>query len=252
MIPYNMVILSSNLLAVKWILQVWGEFQVRATWASGRFAAGLIQANVGLNLVFHNTQWVVALHAHTFLLTGVGTMLFSVLYALVPMLTKLEFKSKKLVEAHFWLWMAGSQGMLRHTFYEGSQFQGYTLVAIIGGLLVSAGLVAFLVNTIGLKNALSLFAPAGGHRTLKEPAPDSALAQKGTSDREIHDGSIFLSCISLSGVLFLRTKTNVPSKTPSCLRQPSLYLQQTTLCLLYPLACLQQTGTYLLQTSAYL
>jgi len=33
--------------------------------------AGLIQANVGLNMVFHNTQWVVALHAHTFLLTGV-------------------------------------------------------------------------------------------------------------------------------------------------------------------------------------
>ena len=35
-------------------------------------AAGLIQANIGLNVVFHNTQWVVALHAHTFLLTGLG------------------------------------------------------------------------------------------------------------------------------------------------------------------------------------
>jgi len=50
-------------------------------------AAGLIQANVGLNLVFHNTQWVVALHAHTFLLTGVGMLLFAVIYALIPMLT---------------------------------------------------------------------------------------------------------------------------------------------------------------------
>ena len=46
--------------------------------------AGLIQANVGLNMIFHNTQWVVALHAHTFLLTGVGTMLFAVIYTLVP------------------------------------------------------------------------------------------------------------------------------------------------------------------------
>ena len=54
--------------------------------------AGLIQANVGLNVVFHNTQWVVALHAHTFLLTGLGTLLFAVVYALVPMLTKLEFR----------------------------------------------------------------------------------------------------------------------------------------------------------------
>jgi cytochrome c oxidase subunit 1 len=136
--------------------------------------AGLIQANVGLNVVFHNTQWVVALHAHTFLLTGVGTMLFSVIYALVPMLTKLEFRNKRLIDAHFWLWivgsvvmayamgMAGARGMLRRTFYEGGQFQGYTLVAIIGGVLVSLGFLAFLVNlvgTLGLRNVLTLFLP---------------------------------------------------------------------------------------------
>jgi cytochrome c oxidase subunit 1 len=138
--------------------------------------AGLIQANVGLNVVFHNTQWVVALHAHTFLLTGVGTMLFSVIYALVPMLTKLEFRSKRLIDAHFWLWivgsvvmayamgMAGSRGMLRRTFYEGGQFQGYTLVAIIGGVLIALGFLAFLVNlvgTLGLRNVLSLLVPEG-------------------------------------------------------------------------------------------
>jgi cytochrome c oxidase subunit 1 len=136
--------------------------------------AGLIQANVGLNVVFHNTQWVVALHAHTFLLTGVGMMLFSVLYALVPMLTKLEFKSKRLIDAHFWLWivgsvvmayamgMAGSRGMLRRTFYPGGQFQGYTLMALIGGLLVALGFLAFLVNlvgTLGLRNVFSLVLP---------------------------------------------------------------------------------------------
>jgi cytochrome c oxidase subunit 1 len=136
--------------------------------------AGLIQANVGLNMVFHNTQWVVALHAHTFLLTGVGTMLFSVLYALVPMLTKLEFRSKALIHAHFWLWivgsvvmayamgMAGARGMLRRTFYEGGQFQNYTLVAVIGGVLVSIGFLAFLVNlvgTLGLRNVLALVLP---------------------------------------------------------------------------------------------
>jgi cytochrome c oxidase subunit 1 len=136
--------------------------------------AGLIQANVGLNVVFHNTQWVVALHAHTFLLTGVGTMLFAVLYALVPMLTKLEFKSRRLIDAHFWLWivgsvvmayamgMAGSRGMLRRTFYVGGEFQGYTLVAVLGGILVSLGFLAFLVNlvgTLGLRNVLSLVVP---------------------------------------------------------------------------------------------
>ena len=136
--------------------------------------AGLIQANVGLNMVFHNTQWIVALHAHTFLITGVGTMLFSVLYALVPMLTKLEFRSNALINIHFWFWMvgsvvmayamgmAGSQGMLRRTFYLGGDFQGYTLVAIIGVVLISVGFLAFLVNligTLGLVNVLSLFVP---------------------------------------------------------------------------------------------
>ncbi len=150
--------------------------------------AGLIQANVGLNVVFHNTQWVVALHAHTFLLTGVGTMLFSVIYALVPMLTKLEFRSKRLIDVHFWLWivgsvvmayvmgMAGSRGMLRRTFYTGTTYQPYTLAAVIAGILVSLGFLAFLVNlvgTLGLRNVLALFVP---ERWLagRRPAPAQA------------------------------------------------------------------------------
>lgn len=136
--------------------------------------AGLIQANVGLNVVFHNTQWVVALHAHTFLLTGVGTMLFSVLYALVPMMTKLEFKSKLLVDLHLWMWvigsvvmayvmgMAGARGMLRRTVYLNSEFAPYTLVAVLAGVVISIGFLLFLVNlinTLGLRNVLSLFIP---------------------------------------------------------------------------------------------
>ncbi len=149
-------------------------------------AAGLIQANVGLNVVFHNTQWVVALHAHTFLLTGVGTMLFAVLYALLPMLTKLEYRSKPLIQIHFWCWiggsvfmayvmgMAGSQGMLRRTFYEGGEFSTNTLLAILGGVLVSVGFLAYLVNlvgTVGLRNVLSLFLP---ERWLGKPAAAQA------------------------------------------------------------------------------
>jgi len=138
-------------------------------------AAGLIQANVGMNVVFHNTQWVIALHAHTFLLTGLATLLFAVIYALVPMLTKLEIRSQRLVDAHLWLWLAGcvlmtyvmgragSLGMLRRTLYETpNQFQPYTLVAIIGSLLIALGFVAFLVNvigTLGWTNVLSLVVP---------------------------------------------------------------------------------------------
>jgi len=137
-------------------------------------AAGLIQANVGLNLVFHNTQWVVALHAHTFLLTGVGMLLFAVIYALIPMLTKLEFRSSLLVNLHFWFWivgsvvmayamgMAGSQGMLRRTIYEHTQYQPYLMVAMIGSLVMVVGFVSFLINivgTLGWTNVLSLVVP---------------------------------------------------------------------------------------------
>jgi heme/copper-type cytochrome/quinol oxidase subunit 1 len=104
------------------------------------------------------------------------------------MLTKLEFRSKALINAHFWLWvtgsvvmayamgMAGSRGMLRRTFYEGGQFQSYTLVAVIGGVLVSIGFLAFLVNlvgTLGLRNVLTLFVP---DRWLERQQPAAAQA----------------------------------------------------------------------------
>jgi cytochrome c oxidase subunit 1 len=137
-------------------------------------SAGLIQANTGLNVVFHNTQWVVSLHAHAMLLAGLSCLLFAVVYAILPMLTKLELRSQRLVDLHFWLWMpgtilmtmvmsrAGSLGMLRRTIYENGEFSAYSGVAIIGTLFVAAGLVVFLVNiiwTIGLVNVLSLFLP---------------------------------------------------------------------------------------------
>ena len=144
--------------------------------------ARMIQANVGLNMIFHNTQWVVALHAHTFLLTGVGTMLFSVIYTLVPLLTGQEFKHQKLVNWHLWLWligtvsmayamgMAGSNGMVRRTLYSGGEFSANTLAAFVGGTIASIGFVLFLVNlvsTIGIKNVLSLVVPDGKGRKVE-------------------------------------------------------------------------------------
>jgi heme/copper-type cytochrome/quinol oxidase subunit 1 len=128
-----------------------------------------------LNVIFHNTQWVVALHAHTFLLTGLAMLLFAVVYALIPMLTKLEIKSKRLVDVHFWLWMigsvgmayfmgmAGARGMLRRTLYDvSSPYHTNTVIAVIGGTLIALGFTAFLVNiiaTLGWKNVLSLAVP---------------------------------------------------------------------------------------------
>ncbi len=147
--------------------------------------AGLIQANVGLNVVLHNTQWVVSLHAHTLLLTGLGSLIFAVIYALVPLLTKLEVRSRPLVDVHLWLWlvgsvamayglgMAGSGGMLRRTIYTGvelARYQPYLLVGVIGAVVMALGFLAFLLNlvgTLGWKNLLGLLRPERKAR----PAP---------------------------------------------------------------------------------
>jgi len=73
--------------------------------------------------------------------------------------------------------MAGSKGMLRRTFYLNGEFSVYTLIALIAGFVVAAGLVAFLVNlvnTIGVRNALSLFIP---ERFLGKPQPTEVAAK---------------------------------------------------------------------------
>ncbi|HIP95722.1 MAG TPA: cbb3-type cytochrome c oxidase subunit I, partial [Anaerolineae bacterium] len=135
---------------------------------------GLVQANVGLNLVTHNTQWVPGPHFHVLLLIGVGMLVAAVIYALIPMLTKIEIRTPWLVNLHFWGWlvggvvmaygmgMAGSRGMLRRTLYETTLYQPYMAVAMVGALLMAVGFLAFLVNivaTLGLMNVLSLFMP---------------------------------------------------------------------------------------------
>ncbi len=151
-------------------------------------SAGLIQANVGLNLVLHNTQWVISTHAHTMLLGGLGMLLFAVIYALVPLLTKLEIRVRWLADVHFWTWLAGTvtmayamglagvNGMLRRMLYPTpNQYQPYSVVALAGGLLLAVGFVAFLVNiliTLGWTNTLSLVIP---DRWLKQPAEPAAM-----------------------------------------------------------------------------
>ncbi len=138
-------------------------------------AAGLIQANVGLNMVLHNTQWVIMTHTHTMLLTGLSSMLFAVIYALVPMLTGREIRSRTLTLVHFWFWtvgsvlmayvmgMAGAQGMLRRMIYpQPNPYQSFLSVAWVGGVLMAIGFVAFLVNvvaTMGWDTVLSLIVP---------------------------------------------------------------------------------------------
>jgi cytochrome c oxidase subunit 1 len=150
-------------------------------------AAGLIQANLGLNVVLHNTQWVISTHAHTMLLSGLGMLIFAVIYALIPMMTKLEIRSRHLVNIHFWAWIVGStmmawamglagiQGMLRRTIYPlPNQYELHMTFALAGGIVIAVGFLAFLVNiiaTLGWGNVFGLVVP---ERWLRPAAREAA------------------------------------------------------------------------------
>jgi len=49
--------------------------------------AGIVQADLGLNRILHNTQWVVGPHVHVAILVGLAMTLYSAIYILLPILT---------------------------------------------------------------------------------------------------------------------------------------------------------------------
>ena len=158
-------------------------------------AAGILQADVGLNRILHNTQWVIGPHVHVAILVGLTMTLYAAIYFLLPILTNgAKLWSQKLATFHFWMQllggigmgafmgMAGLRGMLRRTIYENGEFEPFMILAGICGAMLALGLLAFLFNiamTLGLKGALGIFLPAkGSTKDLLPPAPttDSAPA----------------------------------------------------------------------------
>ncbi len=135
--------------------------------------AGIMQADVGLNRVLHNTQWVVGPHVHVAVLVGLTMTLYSAVYFLLPILTNgAKLWSQKLATLHFWchliggigmgafMGMAGLQGMLRRTIYVNFEYGPYMVLAALSGALLLVALGAFLLNivmTLGLKGALGIF-----------------------------------------------------------------------------------------------
>jgi len=138
--------------------------------------SGLLQANFAVNLIMHNTQWVPGFHIHQMLLTGLSSILFAAIYALLPMLTGTGLKSERLSNLHFWLWTIGGvgmafsmgfawrDGMLRRTLYPGiDMYLPYMNGALFFGVLLAVGFLAFLANlvrTYGLRTLIGLFIPS--------------------------------------------------------------------------------------------
>ncbi len=138
--------------------------------------AGIIQADLGMNRILHNTQWVVGPHVHVAILVGLTMTLHSAIYILFPILTNgVKIWSQKLASFHFWahllggigmgafMGMAGIDGMLRRALYVNGEFNTYMVLAGICGAMVLAAWAAFLVNiimSVGLKGLVGIFLPS--------------------------------------------------------------------------------------------
>ncbi len=150
--------------------------------------AGIIQADVGLNRILHNTQWIVGPHVHVAVLVGLSMTLYSAIYFLFPILTNgAKLYSEKLARFHFWahllggigmgafMGMAGLQGMLRRTIYFNGEFLPYMILAALAGSLILLGFLAFFFNivmSVGLKGVVGIFLPASSDT--KELVPSKA------------------------------------------------------------------------------
>ncbi len=138
--------------------------------------AAIIQADMGMNRVLHNTQWIIMAHVHIALIVGLYMTLYSALYVLWPIVTNnTKMFSSKLSNAHFWLYliggigmgafggMAGLDGMLRRHLYVHGEFNTYMVLAAIGGTMVLVAWFIFLFNivmSVGIKGLIGIFLPA--------------------------------------------------------------------------------------------
>ncbi len=138
--------------------------------------AGIIQADIGLNRILHNTQWIVGPHVHVAILVGLTMTLYSAIYYLLPVLTNgAKLYSQKLANWHFWLHliggigmgafmgMAGLKGMLRRTIYYEGEYNIFMILAGICGAMLIAAFFMFLYNvimTLGVRGLIGIFMPA--------------------------------------------------------------------------------------------
>ncbi len=138
--------------------------------------AGIIQADMGMNRVLHNTQWISFAHFHMALIVGLYMTLYSALYVLWPLVTNnTKLFSTKLTWAHYWLYliggigmgafagMAGLDGMLRRHLYVNGEFNTWMILAAIFGSMVLIAWFIFLANivlSVGLKGLVGIFKPA--------------------------------------------------------------------------------------------
>ncbi len=138
--------------------------------------AGIIQADMAMNRVLHNTQWIIGAPVHIAIIVGLYMTLYSAVYVLWPHVTNnAKLWSQKLANTHFWLHliggigmgafmgMAGLDGMLRRHMYFNGEFDLMMILAGVCGAMVLLAWIIFLFNiimSIGLKGLIGIFLPS--------------------------------------------------------------------------------------------
>jgi len=138
--------------------------------------AGIMQADIGLNRILHNSQWIVGPHVHVAILVGLTMTLYAAVYLLFPIVTNgAKLYSQKLANFHFWahlvggigmgafMGMAGLEGMLRRTIYFDGEYNLYMILAGLSGALLLLAFLAFFFNivmSVGLKGVIGIFTPS--------------------------------------------------------------------------------------------
>ena len=156
-----------------WIATMWGgsiEFKTPLLWALGFIflftvggVTGVVLSNAGLDVVLHNTYYVVA-HFHYVLSLGAVFGLFAGFYYWFSKMTGCDY-NEKLRQLHFWVTFVGVNltffpmhflglaGMPRRYVDYPDAFAGWNMVASIGSLISVVGVVIFFVVIIEAFNS---------------------------------------------------------------------------------------------------
>jgi len=138
--------------------------------------AAILQADMGLNRILHNTQWIMFTHVHTALLLGLTMTLYAAIYTMWPLLTNnIKLYSQKLATFHFWAHLLGVLGMsffmgmsamdgaLRRYIYVDGEYNMFMILGAICGALIMVAWLAYLFNVImsfGVKGLLGIYTPS--------------------------------------------------------------------------------------------